>query len=272
MVAGNVVTTTGSGLDCPDWPLCYGSVTPPLKLGIWLEWGHRLLGGATGILILFSTILAWVKSDSKRVKLFTFTALCLLGIGAAFGGIIVLIEAPLLEGPLHLAVISFHIILATLIFSILILALRSLSSTTSRNMPTFYFHLLGLISLQIVLGIFVKYTESSLACGTDFPLCQGLLLPNMDSLEITLHFFHRVIALAILLYITLHLVRSITTGKDLGNAWTIFTLVIFQGTVGAFVVWSNMYLPYVVLHGATGFFILGWTVYKSSPFILKLTA
>ena len=49
MVLGGLVTSTGSGLACPDWPLCYGSVAPPLKVDIWLEWGHRLLGGIAGL-------------------------------------------------------------------------------------------------------------------------------------------------------------------------------------------------------------------------------
>ncbi len=44
MVMGTFVTSTGSGLACPDWPLCYGTVSPPLELSIWFEWGHRLLG------------------------------------------------------------------------------------------------------------------------------------------------------------------------------------------------------------------------------------
>src|SRR4030066_230050 len=59
MIMGTFVTSTGSGLACPDWPLCYGSVTPPLKLSIWFEWGHRLLGGITGLLIITSTLLVW---------------------------------------------------------------------------------------------------------------------------------------------------------------------------------------------------------------------
>ena len=59
MVMGTFVTSTGSGLACPDWPLCYGTVVPPRYLSIWFEWSHRLLGGLTGFFVLLSTLCVW---------------------------------------------------------------------------------------------------------------------------------------------------------------------------------------------------------------------
>ena len=34
---GGVVRATGSGLGCPDWPLCYGSIIPPLNSAALIE-------------------------------------------------------------------------------------------------------------------------------------------------------------------------------------------------------------------------------------------
>jgi heme A synthase len=48
MGMGTFVTSTGSGLACPDWPLCYGPVKPPLKMDIWFEWRRRFFGAITG--------------------------------------------------------------------------------------------------------------------------------------------------------------------------------------------------------------------------------
>ena len=41
--AGAMVTSTGSGLAVPDWPLSYGMVMPPMIGGIFYEHGHRMI-------------------------------------------------------------------------------------------------------------------------------------------------------------------------------------------------------------------------------------
>jgi len=103
MVMGNFVTSTGSGLACPDWPLCYGSVAPPLELDIWFEWGHRLLGATSGLFILLSTIFVW-KSYKGIPRYLISTVAALLLLAVLIGGLIVIIEAPLLSTFSHIAV------------------------------------------------------------------------------------------------------------------------------------------------------------------------
>ena len=48
---GGVVRVTGSGLGCPDWPLCYGQVIPPWELTSWLEYLHRLSAAVAGVVL-----------------------------------------------------------------------------------------------------------------------------------------------------------------------------------------------------------------------------
>lgn len=278
MVMGNVVTTTESGLACPDWPLCYGTVVPPLNINIWFEWSHRLLGGLTGFLILASAIMAWRK-ERGAVRWLTFSSLLLLGLGAVMGGVIVLIEAPLLEGVLHLAVISFHIILSTVIFALLILAYRFLAvgsrsgaidseTGASSGFSSFYINLFVLIFLQVFIGILVRYGEASLSC-MGFPLCNGMLIPDLVGFEITIHFIHRFTALLIFLYVSANFIVALKAGRDTYSASVTMALVIAQGALGAYVVLSGMFLPYVVLHGAIGFLLLGWAAYKSAPYFIS---
>lgn len=269
MVMGNVVTTTGSGLACPDWPLCYGTVIPPRQLNIWLEWSHRLLGGTTGFLILASVVTVFFKKAPRAPKLLTITALGLLGVGVVFGGIIVLIEAPLLQGPLHLLVISFHIMLSTVIFTLMILAFKSTSSAPAKQEESFYPALLAIVFIQVFIGIFVRYGKASLACP-DFPLCRGSLFPDLVDFKVTIHFLHRLVATLIFLLTTGYFVKALTAKKDTFNASVTFGLVLLQATFGVEIVWTGMFLPFIILHGATGFFTLAWLVYRSSPFLLGL--
>lgn len=269
MVMGNVVTTTGSGLACPDWPLCYGTVIPPRQLNIWLEWSHRLLGGTTGFLVLASVITAWFKKAPREPRLLTTTALGLLGVGVVFGGIIVLIEAPLLQGALHLLVISFHIMLSTVIFTLMILAFKSTSSAPAKQEESFYPALLAIVFLQVFIGIFVRYGKASLACP-DFPLCRGALFPDLVDFKVTIHFIHRLMATLIFLLTTGYFVKALMAKKDTFNASVTFGLVLTQATFGVEIVWTGMFLPFIILHGATGFFTLAWLVNRSSPYLLGL--
>lgn len=266
MVMGNVVTTTGSGLACPDWPLCYGSVAPPLEINIWFEWGHRLLGGLTSLLILTSTILVW-KNKVSPAKWLVTTALGLLGVGVVFGGIIVLIEAPVLKEVLHLLVISFHIILATIIFTLMILSFRSLPNSGG-SVNKFFAALFGIVFAQVIIGIFVRYGQATLACP-DFPLCRGLLVPDLVDFKVTIHFIHRLMALLIFALATGYFVKALKDGANKTAATVTFILVLTQATFGAYVVWSRMYLPFIILHGANGFLLLGWLAYMSAPFLLN---
>ena len=54
---GGLVTSTGSGLAVPDWPLSYGMVMPPMVGGVLFEHGHRMVASAVGFLPLLLLLL-----------------------------------------------------------------------------------------------------------------------------------------------------------------------------------------------------------------------
>src|ERR1700738_70672 len=74
---GGLVTSTGSALAVPDWPLAFGRLVPPLTGGIRFEWGHRLVAGAVSILTLILALWTWSREPRRWVRI---TALAALGL------------------------------------------------------------------------------------------------------------------------------------------------------------------------------------------------
>jgi cytochrome c oxidase assembly protein subunit 15 len=66
IVAGGAVCATGSARGCPDWPGCYGQVVPPPRVDAIIEYVHRFIAALTGVLILTSALVGWIKFRPVR--------------------------------------------------------------------------------------------------------------------------------------------------------------------------------------------------------------
>ena len=270
MIMGAFVTSTGSGLACPDWPLCYGSVRPPFRMNIWFEWGHRLLGGATGLLLIVSTVFVWMRYKGAA-RILTAMILGLLLIGVLIGGLTVVTEAPYLDNFFRIAIVSSHLIIATMVLTSLIFTLRKISGNNNVAEKGYAFFLFCLVYLQVILGILVRYSKASLACP-DFPLCQGQIIPYLGNSAVALHFTHRITAGAVLLFTIFLLYRAIKRSRGIRFEAITLSLVILQAAFGISLILTGMFLPVIILHGATGFILLGWLAYQSAPFLFSRRA
>src|SRR2546423_14043799 len=113
MVWGNLVSSTGSGLACPDWPLCHGTLTPPLSFAVVLEWGHRLLAFTATCLIVATMIGVFRTKGDSALKRSGRSLLVLLVLQILLGATTVLLGlSPLVS--------TIHLVVATLVFSGLI--------------------------------------------------------------------------------------------------------------------------------------------------------
>jgi len=65
LIAGALVTSNDAGLSVPDWPLSYGSLTPPMVGGILYEHGHRMIASFVGLLSIVLAVWLW-RVDSRR--------------------------------------------------------------------------------------------------------------------------------------------------------------------------------------------------------------
>jgi cytochrome c oxidase assembly protein subunit 15 len=94
IVAGGLVTSTDSGLSVPDWPLSYGTLTPPMVGGIAVEHSHRMIAGVVGLLI--AGLATWLWRREPRAWVRRLSALALGGViaQAVLGGLTVLLLLP----------------------------------------------------------------------------------------------------------------------------------------------------------------------------------
>jgi cytochrome c oxidase assembly protein subunit 15 len=89
LVAGALVTSNDAGLAVPDWPLSYGSLTPPMVGGIFYEHGHRMVATVAGILTIILAV--WISRRETRawMRKLGWTALAAVVAQGILGGITV---------------------------------------------------------------------------------------------------------------------------------------------------------------------------------------
>jgi heme a synthase len=81
VLTGAGVRLTGSGLGCPDWPKCFGSVVAPLKTHAVIEYGNRIVSAIVGFIALGAFVAAFFRVPRRR-DLIRLSALLPLGIVA----------------------------------------------------------------------------------------------------------------------------------------------------------------------------------------------
>lgn len=160
LFAGGMVTSTGSGLAVPDWPLSFGGMNPPMIGGIFYEHGHRLFAGAVALMTLALLILSRRPGVPSGARAATALASGGILLQALLGGLTVLLKLP----P---AVSMSHACLGQGVFCLL-LAAAVLSVRGGVFGPgwsrVFRFSVLGFGAayLQLALGALVKHTGQGL--------------------------------------------------------------------------------------------------------------
>lgn len=199
VVVGAYVRLADAGLGCPDWPGCYGELTPhhaqddiaravaeqggthgPVSLSkAWKEMFHRYIAGGLGLVILAITVMAWVRRrELQQSPMLATGLLVLLVLQAALG----MWTVTLLLKPV---IVTLHLLGGLALLALLtLLALRQQTAPdiapaiASRLQPWALLAMLVVI-VQIALGGWVSTNYAALAC-VDFPTCHSEWLPQMD--------------------------------------------------------------------------------------------
>jgi cytochrome c oxidase assembly protein subunit 15 len=204
LLAGGMVTSTGSGLAVPDWPLSFGRLMPEMRGGVLYEHGHRMIAAVVGLLIVGQA--TWLQRAEPRawVRRLGWAAVLAVLVQGLLGGATVLLGLP---DPVSIA----HAGLAELVFGATVMISVALSRSWSRTeerepvvdrdvpaLVTIAAGLAVLVWLQILLGAWVRHAGAGLAIPT-FPLAFGRLVPPLDSTPVAIHFAHRVGAVVVAL-------------------------------------------------------------------------
>src|SRR6202158_4081285 len=94
VIAGGMVTSTGSALAVPDWPLSFGQVFPRMEGGVFYEHGHRLVAATVGFLTIILAVWLWRSAAETLLRKAGWIALGLVGVQGILGGVTVLLRLP----------------------------------------------------------------------------------------------------------------------------------------------------------------------------------
>jgi len=112
MLMGGYTSASGSGLACPDWPLCNNEAIPNLTVtAIAVEFAHRIFALSAGALILGALVatLLWFRVD-RRLLFLAALSFVLLSAQIALGALAIMSR-------LDPVIVTSHLGIATATFA-----------------------------------------------------------------------------------------------------------------------------------------------------------
>ena len=198
---GGVVRVTGSGLGCPDWPLCHGRPYPPADIHSIIEYSHRSVGTITGVLVIATVVLAWVVFHKRRPVVAIVATGSLIAIGAE-GGLGAVVVAQELQPWLVLVHLALAMLILGCLIATAILALPP-AAGVARVRPL---AVVGAAATYLLLltGSTVVASNADSSCHS-WPLCGGGFTPDFAGVN-AFTMLHRASALvlgALIVYVAL---------------------------------------------------------------------
>ncbi len=262
IVIGSVVRTTGSGLACPDWPLCQGRLIPPFQFNVMIEWFHRLVALLVSLAV-FATAVWTLRWPALRPRL---AGLVLLAVALLVAQ--VLLGALTVWKLLDPSIVSGHLAVAMLLFVTLLtytlVAQRGAdpaAAVAGRARPAGLLPVFsiatGLTYAQAVLGGMVSTHHAGLVCP-DWPTCDGRWFPPLEGL-VALQMLHRFGAylLTAILLVGATLARLAPDAGVRAGASMALTLVVAQVVMGVCNVFLGTPVWLSAAHLATAVALLG---------------
>ena len=257
---GGLVTSTGSSLSVPDWPLSYGQFFPPMVGGVLYEHGHRMVAGLVAIATAGLAFWTWREEPRASVRRLAGVAVGAVLLQAVLGGVTVLLRLPTAVSVAHAALAQAFF---CLVVSLAVVTARDWALESSGGDDALLRRLAAattaVVYLQLLIGAVVRHTGSGMAIP-DFPLAYGKLVPELASFPIGIHFAHRVGALVVVVFVSATALRVFGAHADDARlkipAGTLVALVALQIALGASIIWSRKAVFPTTAHVAVGAAIL----------------
>jgi cytochrome c oxidase assembly protein subunit 15 len=260
VIAGASVTSTGSGLAVPDWPLSFGTLFPRMAGGVLFEHGHRMIAGV--VLALTAGFTVWLFRKEKRswVRRLGLVALVALFTQALLGGLTVLLKLPagISVGHAGLAMAFFGVMVTLALVTSpgwhakASLAAPDIERPTLRKLAVVT---TAAIYMQILLGAVMRHTGAGLAIP-DFPLAYGRLIPPHFPPPVAIHYAHRVGAFVVTIVAAMLIVHVIRRHRGeswlMRPAWLLGAVLVVQLLLGALTIWMRRAVIPTTAHVAVG--------------------
>ncbi|WP_210608570.1 COX15/CtaA family protein [Priestia flexa] len=257
LLGGALVTKTGSGDGCGDsWPLCNGELIPSnITFELVIELSHRLVSGASGILVLLLCVWAWIAlGHIREVRPLAFISFFFLVLQALIGA------AAVMWGQSD-AVLALHFGISLISFaSVLLLTLiifevdKKFDADSVVIGSTMKKHIYGSILYTyavVYTGALVRHKEASLACP-DIPFCSNANNWLPGDINQWIQMGHRTAATLIFVWILIAFIHAFKHYRDQKNiyySWLIaLVLVTLQAISGMLVVVTRLNLGLALAH------------------------
>ncbi len=199
VILGAFVRLSDAGLGCPDWPGCYGNLTPhhsveeiraaeAIQPGgsvtmakAWKEMVHRYLAMIVGAMMAAISLAAWVyqRRFGQSPALPTVIAGAVIFQAALGAWTVTMLLKP--------AIVTAHLLGGVTILALLVWLLARQPDIgkfgariiAPRGLRIFAFISAAVLFAQVALGGWTSTNYAALACA-DLPMCHGQWIPDMD--------------------------------------------------------------------------------------------
>jgi heme A synthase len=228
---GGVVRVSGSGLGCPDWPLCHGRPYPPADIHSIIEYSHRAVGSVTGVLIIATVLSAWTVWRTRRPVVAWLASASLIGVLGEG-----LLGAGVVANDLASWLVLIHLGLAMIILGFLV-ATAVMAMPPSSGVPDPSLRRLAAIAtgatyLLLLSGSTVVASGADAACHS-WPLCGSGFTPDFSGMN-AWTMLHRGSVLVIGALLVFVLVRATRQPGLRAVSLATLALLALQVLVGAF--------------------------------------